>query len=117
MAENVTPHVEDVRGSGAYPRRPAHLDRGRLETAGLLAGRILFGGYFLYNGINHLRNRKALASHARSKGSRLPAITVPVTGLMLIASGLSVLAGRRPKRGASLLARFLPGGPLVPTRP
>ena len=138
MAENITPRIEDVHGSGVYPgtgpfpkgeatvrspaafahpeeRRPAHLDRGRLEKAALLAGRILFGGYFLYNGINHLRNRKAMARHARSKGSPLPAITVPVTGLMLIASGLSTLAGKRPKRGASLIATFLPRGPLVPT--
>ena len=132
MAEKMTPRIEDVHGSGVYPgtgpfpkgeatvrspaafahpeeRRPVHLDRGRLEKAALLAGRVLFGGYFLYNGINHFRNRKAMVDYARSKGTPFPALAVPVTGLMLLAGGLSTLAGKRPKLGASLIATFLSG--------
>ncbi|MBV9480644.1 MAG: DoxX family protein, partial [Acidobacteria bacterium] len=36
--------------------------------APFLIGRLVFGGFFLYNGINHLRNRKVLATHAQAKG-------------------------------------------------
>jgi putative oxidoreductase len=36
--------------------------------APFLIGRLLFGGYFLYNGINHLRNREQMAPYAESKG-------------------------------------------------
>jgi uncharacterized membrane protein YphA (DoxX/SURF4 family) len=39
-----------------------------VETAVLLAGRAIFGGYFLYNGINHFVNRDALVEYARAKG-------------------------------------------------
>ena len=132
MAENVTRRVEDVHGSGVYPgtgpfpkgeaavrtpagfahpeeRRPMRANRRGLEKAALIAGRLIFGGYFLYNGINHFRHRKMLADYARSKGTPFPALAVPVTGLMLIAGGLSVLAGKRPKLGASLLTTFLAG--------
>jgi len=31
--------------------------------APFLLGRFLFGGFFLYNGINHLRNPKAMAPY------------------------------------------------------
>jgi uncharacterized membrane protein YphA (DoxX/SURF4 family) len=75
----------------------------------LLAGRALFGGYFLYNGINHMRNRAMLAGYAESKG--VPAATAAVvgSGLLLIGGGLSILSGASPKIGAGLISTFLLG--------
>ncbi len=32
-----------------------------------LLGRLLFGGYFLYNGINHFRNHESLTQYAAAK--------------------------------------------------
>lgn len=40
--------------------------------APFLIGRILFGGYFLYSGINHLTQRKDMASYTAGKVFRSP---------------------------------------------
>jgi putative oxidoreductase len=132
MAENVTPRIEDVRGSGIYPatgpfpkgpavvrspaalahpeeRQPIRASRPALETAALLAGRAIFGGYFLYNGINHFLNREMLTDYARSKGVPAPDLAVAASGLLILAGGLSVVTGAQPKVGAALIATFLLG--------
>jgi putative oxidoreductase len=79
------------------------------ETAALLAGRAIFGGFFLYNGINHFVNRDALVAYARSKGVPAPEAVVAASGLMLLAGGASILTGVRPKTGACLISTFLSG--------
>ncbi|MGH8636534.1 MAG: DoxX family protein [Burkholderiales bacterium] len=132
MADYKTRQVEDVRGSGIYPatgpvpdrpmpvRSPAALahpeerhvaqQRGvALGNAAFLAGRAMFGGYFLYNGINHYVNREALVEYARSKGVPAPGIAVAASGLLIVAGGLSILLGTRPKIGAGLISGFLLG--------
>src|SRR5262245_33564205 len=111
---NQSRQIEDVRGSSIYPgsgplpsgdaivRSPAALGHpeqrsGRqmtlqsLETPALIAGRTVFGGYFLYNGINHFVNHEMMTEYARSKGVPAPAVAVAGSGLLLIAGGLSVL--------------------------
>lgn len=35
--------------------------------AAFLIGRLVFGGFFLYNGIHHLKERKQLGQYAESK--------------------------------------------------
>ena len=75
----------------------------------LALGRGIFGGYFLYNGVNHFLNRKMMTEYAKSKGAPAPALAVPAKGAMLVLGGLSVLTGVRPKVGASLLSTFLLG--------
>jgi putative oxidoreductase len=77
------------------------------EMALHLVGRTVLGGYFLYNGLNHFQNRERLTGYARSKHVPLAPVAVPLTGAMLIAGGLSLLLGRRPKIGAALVAGFL----------
>jgi putative oxidoreductase len=72
-------------------------------------GRALFGGYFLYNGINHFRNRAMLSGYSASKNVPYPDAAVAGSGAMLVLGGLSVLAGVRPKLGASLIGAFLLG--------
>jgi putative oxidoreductase len=130
MADNV--RTEDVSGSGVYPatgpfpkghavvrspaafahpeeRRRMDLRRSSVETVALLAGRAIFGGYFLYNGINHFLNRKLLADYARSKGLPASDAAVAVSGLLILAGGLSILTGAQPKVGAALIGTFLLG--------
>jgi putative oxidoreductase len=132
MPENMTPRVEDVHGSGVYPatgpfpkghatvRSPAALAhpeerqsiermRPALETAALIAGRAIFGGYFLYNGINHFLNRKMLVDYARSKGVPSPDLAVSASGLLILAGGVSILTGMQPRIGAALISTFLLG--------
>ena len=72
-------------------------------------GRAIFGGYFLYNGINHFKNRQMLTEYARSKQVPAPEAAVSASGAMLLLGGLSVLTGVQPKVGASLIGAFLLG--------
>jgi putative oxidoreductase len=95
----------------AHPEE-RHVARQRgvaFENAAFLAGRAMFGGYFLYNGINHYVNRGALTEYARSKGVPAPGIAVAASGLLIVAGGLSLLLGTRPKVGAGLISSFLLG--------
>ncbi len=72
-----------------------------------LIGRILFGGFFLYSGISHLRNRKQMASYTASKGVPSPELAVTLSAVPLIAGGTSLLLGIKPKMGALAVAGFL----------
>lgn len=74
-----------------------------------LIGRLVFGGFFLYNGINHLKERKSLTGYAKSKNVPLAEVAVTATGVALIAGGTSILLGIKPKLGAAAIATFLGG--------
>jgi uncharacterized membrane protein YphA (DoxX/SURF4 family) len=91
------------------PLENARRDRSALETAAHLAGRAIFGGYFVYNGINHFRNREMLAAYASSKKVPAADAAVIASGLLMLAGGISLLAGTRPKFGAATIAGFLLG--------
>ena len=77
--------------------------------APFLIGRILFGGYFLYSGINHLVQRKNLASYSASKGVPNPELAVTATAVPLMIGGTSLLLGLKPKLGAIAILGFLAG--------
>lgn len=77
--------------------------------APFLIGRLIFGGYFLYSGINHFKNSKMLAQYAGSKHVPAPDIAVKVTGGMMILGGSSILLGMKPKMGTAALIGFLAG--------
>ena len=70
-------------------------------------GRAMFGGFFLYNGINHLLHEKMMSQYAAAKGTPAPDAAVTVSGAMLIAGGLSVLAGIKPRQGLAAIIGFL----------
>jgi len=72
-----------------------------------LLGRIVFGGFFLYNGINHFKQRKSMAEYAKAKNVPLADIAVPATGAALIVGGSSILLGIKPKLGALAIVGFL----------
>jgi len=77
--------------------------------APFLIGRILFGGFFLYNGINHLRQRKNMADYTASKGVPAPEVAVTASAVPLIIGGTSMLLGIKPKWGAMAILGFLAG--------
>ncbi len=77
--------------------------------APFLIGRILLGGFFLYNGINHFKQRKELAQYAASKGVPAAEAAVVVSGAALAAGGGSILLGIKPKLGALAILGFLAG--------
>jgi putative oxidoreductase len=82
---------------------------GACERTALLFGRAIFGGFFLYNGINHFLNREMMTGYSASKGVPYPEAAVTGSGAMLVLGGLSVLMGVRPKLGTSLISAFLLG--------
>ena len=77
--------------------------------APFLIGRMLFGGYFLYNGINHLKNRHQMAPYVEAKGVPVPEISVIASGIPLLIGGASLLLGVKPKLGAAAIVGFLAG--------
>ena len=77
--------------------------------AAFLIGRMLFGGFFLYNGVNHFMNRKMLSQYAGAKGVPNPEIAVPATGALLLFGGASLLLGIKPRYGAAAILAFLLG--------
>lgn len=74
-----------------------------------LLGRLIFGGFFLYNGINHLKKRRQLSQYAQSKNVPKPELAVSGSGIALIAGGASVLLGIKPKLGTLAIIGFLAG--------
>lgn len=77
--------------------------------APFLLGRILFGGFFLYNGINHLQKARDMAPYAESKGVPAPELAVKLSAIPLIVGGSSILLGVKPKLGAMAILGFLAG--------
>ena len=77
--------------------------------APFLLGRLVFGGFFLYNGIHHFQNRKMLSQYAASKKIPAPEVAVAATGAALIAGGASILLGIKPKLGTLAIVGFLAG--------
>jgi putative oxidoreductase len=72
-----------------------------------LLGRALFGGFFVYNGLNHLMRADSMSQYASSKGVPAPEAAVRSTGGMLMAGGISVIAGLKPRQGLATLVAFL----------
>jgi len=71
----------------------------------VLLGRFLFALIFLMAGPNHF-SHQAIA-FAASQGVPLASITVPLSGVIALVGGLSILLGYRARVGAWLIALFL----------
>lgn len=73
-----------------------------------LIARLLLSWLFLQSGYGHLTQVKPLAGYAKAVGRiPMPEVAVVVSGLMLVAGGLSILLGFHPRIGAALLFLFL----------
>ena len=77
--------------------------------AAFLIGRLVFGGFFLYNGVHHLKERKQLGQYAKTKNVPMAEAAVAATGVALIAGGASILLGIKPKLGTAAITGFLAG--------
>jgi len=92
---------------------PAHDPQINLEEidvkASFLIGRLLFAGFFISSGINHLQKRKEMAEYARAKGVPQPELAVTLSAVPLLIGGTSLALGVKPKLGAMALVGFLAG--------
>ncbi|HZQ69832.1 MAG TPA: DoxX family protein [Terriglobales bacterium] len=77
--------------------------------APFLIGRLVFGGFFFYNGINHLVKREQMAQYAAAKGVPRADVAIVTTGAMLVFGGTSIMLGVLPKLGTAAIAAFLGG--------
>src|SRR5437899_11906969 len=68
-------------------------------------GRLLFAVIFLMAGANHFN--KQTIGYAASQGVPLAAIAVPLSGVLAIAGGLSILFGYLARLGSWLIALLL----------
>jgi putative oxidoreductase len=73
----------------------------------VVLGRILFSLIFVMSALNHFS--KQTIGYAASQGVPLASIAVPLSGVIALAGGLSILLGYRAKIGAWLIALFLVG--------
>jgi len=72
-----------------------------------LLGRVIFGGYFLYNGANHFLMNATMAQYAAAKGVPMPEVAVIAAGVLIIVGGFCVLTGVAPYLGLSCIGLFL----------
>jgi putative oxidoreductase len=73
----------------------------------VLLGRLLFALIFLMAGPNHFSGQTI--AYAASQGVPMASIAVPLSGVLALVGGLSILLGYRVRIGAWLIALFLVG--------
>ncbi len=71
----------------------------------VLLGRLLYSLIFVTAGLGHFS--KETIGYAAAQGVPMASILVPLSGLMALAGGLSILLGYRARWGAWLLVFFL----------
>lgn len=67
-----------------------------------LIGRMIFGGFFAYSGINHFLGVATMADYAATKGVPAPELAVILSGALLVFGAFSVLFGLLPRIGLTL---------------
>jgi len=70
-------------------------------------GRALFGGYFIYCGIDHLVHEKEIAGYAKTKHIPSAKAAVIASGIGLIAGGTGLALGLKPRVAAMPIVGFL----------
>ena len=73
----------------------------------ILVGRLLFGGFLAFQGLNHFMNTDEMAGYAGSKGVPAARFGVIASGIMLLLGGLGIVLGVYPIIAAGMLAVFL----------
>ncbi len=70
-------------------------------------GRVLFSIIFARSGLQHLQDDGTMAGYAKAKGAPAPNLTVPLTGVMILAGSISIALGLWADVGALLIVAFL----------
>ena len=72
----------------------------------ILVGRLLFGGFLAFQGLNHFMNTDEMAGYAGSNGVPAARFGVIASGIMLLLGGLGIIPGVYPIVAAGMLAVF-----------
>ncbi len=73
----------------------------------LLIGRVVFSFFFIYSGFSHLTKLSMYSQYAGASGVPAPTLLTAISGLMLLAGGVSILLGVQVRWGSLLIAAFL----------
>ena len=73
----------------------------------VLIGRILFAALFIGSAFGHLTQSEGMGQYAKSKGVPAARVLVILSGLLILAGGLSILLGIWADLGALALVVFL----------
>lgn len=73
----------------------------------ILIGRIIFGGYFVFAGLNHFLRLSAMTGYAQFKGAPFPREATIASGALFMLGGLSIALGVWGDLGALVLAAVL----------
>lgn len=90
-------------GSTAVSYRTAALSTPK--AAVVVLGRLFFALIFILSASHHFT--KPVVAYAAAQGVPLASIAVPLTGIIALVGGLSILLGYRAQVGAWLIALFL----------
>ena len=77
------------------------------NTLLFVLGRILFGGFFVMSGLNHLTKLAPLTGYAASKRVPWPKPAVVISGLMILLGGAGIILGAKIGWSVALIAVFL----------
>jgi putative oxidoreductase len=72
-----------------------------------LVARVLFGGYFIMNGYNHLAKGKHMAGWVASKKVPNPKLAILASGLMILLGGVGILFWSQVELSVLLIVAFL----------
>ena len=72
-----------------------------------LIGRILYGGFFVVSGLDHIRKADMMGPYAASKGIPAPKLSVIGSGVLILLGGLSIILGVRPAWVVLFITIFL----------
>ena len=95
-----------VLAVSSQPRAITNKEKRTMNTV-LLIGRILFALMFVSGGINHFTKAEAMTGYATFKKVPAPKVANLVSGLLLVASGLSIILGIYADLGALVVAILL----------
>jgi uncharacterized membrane protein YphA (DoxX/SURF4 family) len=76
------------------------------DHVAFLLGRVMLGGIYLYSGITNVIELQGKAGYAASKGLPAPALFVTLASLLLVAGGMSIVTGLRPRLGVAAITLF-----------
>jgi uncharacterized membrane protein YphA (DoxX/SURF4 family) len=72
-------------------------------------GRVLVGLFYLYPAYENIFLAASKTGYAAAKGVPIPEVLVPLSGLLLLIGGLSILTGYQPHLGVTaIIAFFVP---------
>lgn len=72
-----------------------------------LLARVLFGGYFIMNGYNHIAKGKNMIGWVASKKVPNPKMAIMLSGLMILVGGLGILLSTEVELSVLLIVAFL----------